>query len=393
MKFLPRKTLREDIIEATKILEEFTENGSKSLIPRSVLANAHGLIILKSYKGSAGVSYKEGSGIIIARNPDRTWSAPSSLSLIGGSAGNQFGFGSNSLVIVMNYRAAIKSFLQGGNQFELDASFSLAFGPHGRTAGLSIGTSNGDYGALTYTYSKAKGIFWGYSIGGAKLSEQPGENAIFYQRPISVKDILEKEPRPTEAARIYKILEVVCHGSTAQFGSKSLRAPSIAAQSDTGCLPPTYSQNPNGEEYHVGSNNENLDTIDNRFHFNNLPQGYPTMLPSQNNNAPPSLYENSGSFDPGNAPYVSENTINENCNTQYESSGPPTPPSEPAFGIAVSVNDYRARSSNEISFSRGNRIIVRKRSQNGQVLHEGEIGGRRGYYPVNYTRLLFESDS
>ncbi|KAI9484310.1 hypothetical protein BDB00DRAFT_856467 [Zychaea mexicana] len=131
------------------------------LIPQSVLANAHGLVFIRMYRGGFMVSAKKGTGIIIARLPDGSWSAPSGISMGALGFGHQAGVEVIDSIIVMNYRAAVKSFFDGGGQLQLGANVSVSAGPLGRAANVSAAASSGQYISATYAYSASKGLFAG----------------------------------------------------------------------------------------------------------------------------------------------------------------------------------------------------------------------------------------
>lgn len=57
-------------------------NPEKS-IPLSVLKSAQGLAILTVIKAGALVSYKVGTGLVVARRHDGSWSAPSAIFSLG----------------------------------------------------------------------------------------------------------------------------------------------------------------------------------------------------------------------------------------------------------------------------------------------------------------------
>jgi lipid-binding SYLF domain-containing protein len=57
-------------------------NPEKS-IPLSVLKSAQGLAILTVVKAGALVSYKVGTGLVVARRYDGSWSAPSAILSLG----------------------------------------------------------------------------------------------------------------------------------------------------------------------------------------------------------------------------------------------------------------------------------------------------------------------
>ena len=57
-------------------------NPDKS-IPQAVLKGARGLAILTVAKAGVVVAYKLGTGLVIARRSDGTWSAPSAICSVG----------------------------------------------------------------------------------------------------------------------------------------------------------------------------------------------------------------------------------------------------------------------------------------------------------------------
>lgn len=60
-------------------------------------------------------SARAGSGIVIARLADGTWSAPSAVGTAGGGVGFQVGVEVAEFLIILNSRAAVKSFMSAGS--------------------------------------------------------------------------------------------------------------------------------------------------------------------------------------------------------------------------------------------------------------------------------------
>ena len=59
---------------------------------RRMIQNAVGLAFVKASKVVLGLSFHFGSGIVIGRLPDGSWSAPSAIGMYGAGLGLQFGF-------------------------------------------------------------------------------------------------------------------------------------------------------------------------------------------------------------------------------------------------------------------------------------------------------------
>lgn len=64
-------------------------------IPDAVLNGAKGLAILTVFKVGLMVTYKVGTGLVVARNSDDTWSAPSAIASCGLGWGAQVCFYQN----------------------------------------------------------------------------------------------------------------------------------------------------------------------------------------------------------------------------------------------------------------------------------------------------------
>ncbi|KAF3357241.1 ATP-dependent RNA helicase DED1 [Verticillium dahliae VDG1] len=111
-----------------KILTSFIDPrqafGPDKIIPPSVLANAKGLAILTVLKAGFLGSGRFGSGLVVARLPDGSWSAPSAIATVGGGFGGQIGFELTDFVFILNDANAVKTFAQAG---------SLTLGGNSRT--------------------------------------------------------------------------------------------------------------------------------------------------------------------------------------------------------------------------------------------------------------------
>lgn len=74
-----------------------------------------------------------GSGIVVARLSDGSWSAPSAIGTLGGGFGGQIGFELTDFVFILNDYNAVKSFSQAAS-VTLGGNVSIAAGPVGRNA-------------------------------------------------------------------------------------------------------------------------------------------------------------------------------------------------------------------------------------------------------------------
>lgn len=149
-------------------------------------------------------SGKIGSGVVIARLPDGSWSAPSCIGTGAVGFGLQIGADITEFVIVMNSDDAIKAFAYAGN-LTVGGSLSAAAGPIGTGAAVNLSLRDP---APLFTYSRSKGLFAGISLEGTVLVERKETNKDFYGQPIPAVDLLTgKVPAPEAASAMYEVVE------------------------------------------------------------------------------------------------------------------------------------------------------------------------------------------
>jgi len=202
-------TLPGEADKAARILESFLaypENPESALnsIPKAVLQRARGLAVFQVVKAGFVFSGKAGSGIVIARLPDGSWSAPSCIATGGVGWGLQIGADLTDFVIVLNSDDAVSAFSLGGN-VTIGGNIAASAGPIGTGASVQASLA---HPAPMFSYSKSKGLFAGLSLEGTVLIERRDANRDFYGSPVPAKDILGgRVPPPEVASRLYEIIE------------------------------------------------------------------------------------------------------------------------------------------------------------------------------------------
>ncbi|KAI3391995.1 hypothetical protein diail_6371 [Diaporthe ilicicola] len=192
-----------------KILASFIDPrqafGPDKIIPPAVLASAKGLAILTVIKAGFLGSARFGSGLVVARLPDGSWSAPSAIATGGAGFGGQIGFELTDFVFILNDASAVKTFSQAGS-LTLGGNVSIAAGPVGRNAEAAGAASLRSVAGI-FSYSKTKGLFAGVSLEGSAIIERKDANTKLYGRPISAKELLNGAERPpSQAAPLFNIL-------------------------------------------------------------------------------------------------------------------------------------------------------------------------------------------
>lgn len=114
---------------------------------------ASGLAIFQVLKAGFVFSGKAGSGLVISRLPDGSWSAPSCIATGGVGWGLQVGADITDFVVVLNSEDAVRAFSMGGN-VTVGGNISAAAGPIGTGGSVQASLA---HPAPMFSYSKSKG--------------------------------------------------------------------------------------------------------------------------------------------------------------------------------------------------------------------------------------------
>ncbi|GAA5852474.1 hypothetical protein JCM9279_003461 [Rhodotorula babjevae] len=201
--------LENETLKAARILQAFLADphhpeSALNAIPKEVLARAKGLAIFTVLKAGFVWSGKAGSGVVIARLPDGTWSAPSCIATGGVGFGLQIGADLSEFVVVLNSDEALAAFAKGGN-VTIGGQLGASAGPIG--VGGAVNTALLRPTPM-FTYARSRGLFAGVSLEGTALIERKDANEAFYGQAIPAVDLLSgKVPPPEAASALYETIE------------------------------------------------------------------------------------------------------------------------------------------------------------------------------------------
>ncbi len=171
--------------EASRIRESITVLNevmatSDTAIPASITMKAEGIAIFPgTLKGGFIFGGMRGRGILSARNEDG-WSAPTFMTLTGGSIGLQIGGEATDLVLVIMNRRGLEQFLR--NQFKFGADAAVAAGPVGRDAQANTDLQ---MRAEILSYSHSRGLFAGVTVNGSTVRADLDANERFYGKRLT----------------------------------------------------------------------------------------------------------------------------------------------------------------------------------------------------------------
>ncbi len=185
---------------------------------RGMIQNALGLAFIRTSKVVLGVSFHFGSGIVISRLEDGSWSAPSAIGMYGAGLGVQFGLEVADYIFVLQTEEALDNFRQGTN-YTIGGSMGGAMGGVGREAygAASVGTpkrngmEDGRKLAPIVAYAKSQGLYFGVSLEGSKIFARDDINRRAYKfttgKEYTTDDILSgRVPAPRHAEELYATL-------------------------------------------------------------------------------------------------------------------------------------------------------------------------------------------
>jgi lipid-binding SYLF domain-containing protein len=171
----------DDSIDVLKAIEAIPEKG----IPPALLGNANGIAIIPNViKAGFILGGRYGTGVLLVRNSDGSWSNPAFVSITGGSVGWQIGVQGIDIILVFKSSRSIEHIMTG--KFTLGADASIAAGPVGREASAATDVQ---LKSEIYSYSRSRGLFAGISLAGAVLHVDEDADGNFY----GVKDITARE--------------------------------------------------------------------------------------------------------------------------------------------------------------------------------------------------------
>ncbi|KAK2765984.1 hypothetical protein FQN54_007499 [Arachnomyces sp. PD_36] len=238
----PGREISAKVLTGAKVREKEAELSAKKCrfscrrgISNSLtLLYPQGLAILTVSKAGFMGAARIGSGIVVARLDDGTWSAPSALMLTGASFGGQIGSELADFVFILNTESAVRAFSQSG-ALTLGGNISLAFGPFGRNAeGAGIAGTKGV--ASVFAYSTTRGLFGGVSVEGSVLVGRSRANRKIYGDDVTAQKILSGGVQPPPAAEL--LMQILNSHSFSPEAARETPAEPDTAQPEHPAEPP-----------------------------------------------------------------------------------------------------------------------------------------------------------
>jgi len=163
------------VADATDVVDQFLRIPEQS-IPPALLARAYAIAVIPNVvKIGFGIGARRGTGVLVVRRDDNSWSNPAFVALTGGSIGFQIGAQSTDIILVFKTRHGIDTIANG--KLTLGADASVAAGPVGRHTAAATDLR---FQAEIFSYSRSRGLFAGIALEGAGVTIDRKANAAFY---------------------------------------------------------------------------------------------------------------------------------------------------------------------------------------------------------------------
>lgn len=175
---------------AAQVLDEVMGEKDKA-IPDKIMRDAKCIAVVPSMvKIAVGFGGNHGKGVATCRTA-HGWSGPAPFSITGGSWGLQIGGQAIDLVMLVMNQKGMEALLS--SKFKVGADASAAAGPVGRQGEAS---TDWKMKAEVLTYSRARGVFAGIDLSGAKISQDRDETHILYGKMVPFNEILQGSVPP-----------------------------------------------------------------------------------------------------------------------------------------------------------------------------------------------------
>ncbi|KAK5136738.1 hypothetical protein LTR08_002034 [Meristemomyces frigidus] len=405
-------SMRSECKKCGRILASFIDPrqafGPDKIIPPSILANAKGLAILTVFKAGFLGSARFGSGVVVARLADGTWSAPSAIGTVGGGFGGQIGFELTDFVFILNDASAVKTFAQVGS-LTLGGNVSIAAGPVGRNAEAAGAASLKSIAGI-FAYSKTKGLFAGVSLEGSVLIERRDANEKMYNQKHTARQLLSGSvPVPPQAEPLTRVLnsrvfagvggtykedgggmyndvpvysdaheDVVWQGRTGSAYGEGVKADRIADNSVYGDQQRSRASTYQNDQDHYSAQhspraanpNETFDRLEN--------SRQPLQRSSTFGDQSDYVYSDRKAPAPGR-PSAPKPAFSSKMLTSGGGAGP---------GQAIAKFTFDADQPGDLGFKKGDIITIVKRTESEADWWTGRVGGREGIFPSNYVDVV-----
>lgn len=244
-------------------------------IPSKVINRAVGLAIFTTFRAGLNFKGSTGSGILVAKRHDGSWSGPSAIQLNSVGGGMVVGVDIYDCVCVINTQDSLNAFMD--SRVSIGADIAVVAGPWGAGGSVEWGAKvdtekdkrevsptnlsnpalpnppvlevNGEPAKVNdetrkgyakshkkfstcYSYVKSRGFYAGFGYDGTMMTERKAANTSFYGEVVSAEQILRGQVTPPEENPSLQVLWDVLRGAEGLTPLKTLSTEAIISPPD-----------------------------------------------------------------------------------------------------------------------------------------------------------------
>ncbi|MBI1179790.1 MAG: hypothetical protein GC201_04475 [Alphaproteobacteria bacterium] len=176
---------QELVASAKYAFDDLVDQGTNATI-RALLKDAKGVMIFPSViKGAVGIGGEGGSGVLLVRGPDGTWSYPAFYHMGSISLGFQLGGQETRFLLILMTDNAVQKVMTGDTQLGGDLSAVAVESGIDKSTGTTTGRRDIYYHAET-----EGGLFAGVSIEGSRIKSRNKMASKYYGYVVTPRDIV-----------------------------------------------------------------------------------------------------------------------------------------------------------------------------------------------------------
>ena len=167
-----------------EVVERFTSSAEASAI-KGLLSEAKGVIVYPDIvKAAFFIGGEGGTGVLLGRLDDGSWSSPAFYSFGAASYGFQIGAEQSSVLLIVTNDQTLERLTEGGIELGVDASVAAG------TEGLKGKVSSDQLQDIYYFAEVEHGLFAGVNLKGSKAVSRDGLNAAYYGTKVTPREIV-----------------------------------------------------------------------------------------------------------------------------------------------------------------------------------------------------------
>jgi SH3 domain-containing YSC84-like protein 1 len=203
--FAQAATDQQNLVERARItIDDLRRDKEFGNAPQLIRRARAVLIVPRLYKGGFFVGGEGGSGVLLTRTRNGGWSEPAFYGIGSASFGLQIGLEQSEMILIIMSEKALNAVMQ--DEFKIGADAGLAIVTLGSQVG---GATTAAVGADIVTWASSTGAYAGISLNGSIIKAAPSDDAAYYGRPVTTRQILSGQVRNPHADQLQRALSTI----------------------------------------------------------------------------------------------------------------------------------------------------------------------------------------